>query len=87
MLGISVDSIPCLQAWQKSLGGIMYPLLSDFWPHGRVCKQYGILTDSGFGDRTVFIIDKSGIIRYVEQIGFKNLPDNESVFRELAKLG
>ena len=62
MLGISVDSIPGLQAWQKTLGGIMYPLLSDFWPHGETARKYGVLTDSGYCDRTIFIIDKKGII-------------------------
>ncbi|HBX68522.1 MAG TPA: hypothetical protein DEH25_03835, partial [Chloroflexi bacterium] len=36
VLGISVDHVPCLQAWAESLGGISYPLMSDFWPHGAV---------------------------------------------------
>ena len=31
VLGLSVDSIPCLKAWAKNLGGITYPLLSDFY--------------------------------------------------------
>jgi peroxiredoxin len=30
VLGISVDSTDCLRAWAESLGGISYPLLSDF---------------------------------------------------------
>jgi len=86
VLGISVDSIPCHQAWQKSLGGISYPILSDFWPHGEVCKKYGVMTDMGFCERIVFIIDKQGIIRYIENIGLKNLPDNERVFKQLELL-
>jgi alkyl hydroperoxide reductase subunit AhpC len=34
VLGISVDSVDSHEAWQNSLGGISYPLLSDFYPHG-----------------------------------------------------
>ena len=86
VLGISVDSIPSLQAWQKTLGGILYPLLSDFYPHGETARKYGILTESGFSDRSLFIINKEGNISYIEYVGFRNLPDPEAVFEELAKL-
>ncbi|HHI02896.1 MAG TPA: redoxin domain-containing protein, partial [candidate division Zixibacteria bacterium] len=71
VLGISVDSIPCLQAWQKSLGGIMYPLLSDFWPHGETAQKYGVLTGSGFSDRAIFIVNKERIISYIEYPGIR----------------
>jgi len=86
VLAVSVDSIPCHQAWQRSLGGISYPMLSDNSPHGAVSKKYGVLTESDFADRVVFIIDKRGIIRYIEYVGVKNLPDNENVFRELENI-
>jgi alkyl hydroperoxide reductase subunit AhpC len=86
VLGISVDSIPCHQAWQKSLGGITFPLLSDFWPHGKTCREYGVMTDSGFSERVIFIIDKSGIIRFIDNIGLNNLPDNEKSFRQLEEI-
>ena len=43
VLGISVDHVPCMKAWAESLGGINYPLLSDFWPHGEVCDRYGVM--------------------------------------------
>ncbi|MCP4705097.1 MAG: redoxin domain-containing protein [candidate division Zixibacteria bacterium] len=86
VLGISVDSIPSLQAWQKSLGGIMYPLLSDFFPQGEIAKKYGILTDSGFSDRAVFIINKEGIISFIDKIGYRNVPNIGLVFSELSKL-
>lgn len=64
----------------------MFPLLSDFWPHGKVCKQYDVLTDAGYCERVIFIIDKEGVIRYMENIGLQNLPDNEKVFAQLAEL-
>jgi peroxiredoxin len=64
----------------------MFPLLSDFWPHGEVTQKYNALTDSGFGDRVVYLIDKKGIIRLIERGGIETLPDNETVFEQLSKL-
>jgi len=64
----------------------MYPILSDFWPHGEVAEKFGILTDSGFADRVVLVIDRKGIIRYREEVGVKNVPDNEKTFAFLNSL-
>jgi peroxiredoxin len=86
VLAVSVDSVPCHQAWQKTLGGISYPLLSDNSPHGRVSRKYGVLTESDYSDRVLFIIDKEGIIKYIECVGAKNLPDNAKVFDQLESL-
>jgi alkyl hydroperoxide reductase subunit AhpC len=66
VLGISVDHVPCLKAWAESLGGINYPLLSDFWPHGQVSDLYGVLRKEGYSERAIFIIDRDGIIRYID---------------------
>jgi len=86
VLAVSVDSVPCHQNWQKTLGGISYPILSDSSPHGAVSRQYGVLTESDRSDRVLFIIDKKGIIRFIEQIGVNNLPDNRHVFEELDRI-
>ena len=64
----------------------MYPILSDYWPHGEVSKKYGVLTESGFADRVVFIIDKEGIIRDIDPVGLKVIPDNEKVLEFLRQL-
>ena len=60
VLGLSVDSTDCLRAWAESLGGITYPLLSDFYPHGQVAERYGVLRGVGSSERAIFVIDKSG---------------------------
>ena len=86
LLCISVDSIPCHIAWAKSLGGVSFPLMSDFFPHGEVCRKYGVMGPKGYPGRVVILIDKRGIIRYIENINPAELPDNEALFRELAKL-
>ncbi len=86
VLGISVDSVPSLKAWAESLGGISYPLLSDFWPHGAVAKQYGALREDGRSERALFVVDKEGIVRYVDIHDIDDLPDNEEIYRVLRQL-
>jgi glutaredoxin len=86
VLGLSVDSVPCLKAWAESLGGISYPLLSDFYPHGLVAEKYGILRSEGYAERAIFVIDKSGIIRYIDIHDIDKQPDNEVLFGVLEKL-
>jgi glutaredoxin len=86
VLGISIDHIPCLKAWAESLGGIRYPLLSDFWPHGAVAQKYGVFREDGRSERALFVIDKEGIVRYVDVHDIDDKPDNEEVFRVLRQL-
>jgi glutaredoxin len=86
VLGISVDSVPCLQAWADSLGDITYPLLSDFYPHGEIIQRYGILRNEGYSERAIFVIDKHGIVRYVDVHDIEEQPDNDELFRVLAEL-
>lgn len=74
VLGVSVDSVPCHEAWAKSLGGVAFPLLSDI--HRRVCQAYGILIeDRNIAERAVFLIDRQGIVRFARVYGAKELPD------------
>lgn len=86
VLGLSVDSVPCLKAWAESLGGISYPLLSDFYPHGRVTELYGVLRPEGYSERAIFVIDKQGIIRYVDVHDIATQPDDDELFRVLAEV-
>jgi glutaredoxin len=86
VLGISIDHVPCLKAWAESLGGISYPLLSDFWPHGEVAQRYGVLRDDGTAERALFVLDKQGIVRYVDIHNIDEQPDNNEVFRVLHEL-
>ena len=75
-----------MRAWGESLGGITYPLLSDFWPHGKVAEDYGVLRAEGYSERAIFIVDKQGIIRYVDVHDIDEQPDNELLFRILGEL-
>ncbi len=87
VLGISIDHVPCLKAWAESLGGIHYPLLSDFWPHGAVAEQFGVLrTGDGFTERAIFVIDKKGIIHYIDIHDIADRPDNEELRKVLRQI-
>lgn len=86
VLGISVDSQPCLTAWAESLGGITYPLLSDFWPHGAVVEKYGVLREEGYSERALFILDRRGIIRYIDIHDIDDQPDNQVVIKFIQRM-
>ncbi len=68
------------------MGGITYPLLSDFYPHGEVAQSFGVLRSEGHSERAIFIMDKAGIVRYVDVHDIDDQPDNEELFRVLEKL-
>ena len=86
VLGISVDHVPCLKAWASSLGGINYPLLSDFWPHGAVAEKFGVLRKEGYTERAIFIIDKKGIIRYIDVHDIGKQPLNQELLDFLREI-
>jgi glutaredoxin len=87
VLGISIDHVPVLQAWAEDIGGISYPLVSDFWPHGVVSRKYGVFReDDGFSERAIFIIDKNGIIQYINVFDIDEQPDNEDLFKEISRI-
>jgi glutaredoxin len=86
VLGLSVDSEPSLKAWAESLGGITYPLLSDFYPHGRVAQMFGVLREDGRSERAIFVLDKKGTIRYVDVHDIDLQPDNDELFRVLMEV-
>lgn len=86
VLGISVDNIPSLEAWAKSLGGLSYPLCSDFWPHGMMSIKYGVLREEGIAERALFVVDKNGIIRYIDIHDIGKQPNNNELFEVLKKL-
>jgi peroxiredoxin (alkyl hydroperoxide reductase subunit C) len=67
------------------MGGINFPMLSDFWPHGAVCTQYDCLRTAGMPKRAVFIIDKQGVVRFAKEYD-KGIPENSELFAELDKL-
>jgi len=66
VLAVSVDSVFAHKVWADR-EGYEFPLLADFWPHGAVASAYGVF-DSGRGvaERATFVVDRAGVIRFVE---------------------
>lgn len=86
LLGISVDNVPTLYSWTNQMGKLWFDVLSDFWPHGAVASRYGILRSDGTAERAIIIIDKKGIIRYIDVHDINERPSLESIVRQLEKL-
>ena len=86
VVGVSTDSRFANAAWAEQLGGITYPLLSDFHPHGAVAQAYGVFRPEGMAERAIFVIDKGGIVRYIDVHELREHPDEDVLFEELAKL-
>ena len=86
VVSISLDSTYALNAWAKSMH-TSFPLLSDFYPQGKVVDLYGVRHQAGMSNRAVIVIDKEGIIRYIEMLDNPgDMPDNEDLFEVLHKL-
>ena len=86
LLGITVDNIPTLFAWTNQMGKLWFPVLSDFWPHGTVAKKYGVLRSNGVSERALFIIDKKGIIRYIDVHDINKRPPLEDLVNALEEI-
>jgi peroxiredoxin len=61
-------------------------VLSDFWPHGEVAGKYGVLRSNGVSERAIFVIDRQGIIRYIDVHDINERPKMEILMAELDKL-
>lgn len=86
LLGITVDNIPTLYSWTNQMGKLWFEVLSDFWPHGVVADKFGVLRSDGVSERALFVIDKKGIIRYIDVHDINQRPPLETLVKELQKL-
>jgi peroxiredoxin len=86
VLGISVDHIHSHRVFAASMGTLPYPLLSD-WFRQTVKSYYVFNEKGGTAIRSVFVVDKAGVITYINT-SFKadKKEDYEAVFNELEKL-
>ena len=89
LLGISVDNIPTLYAWTRQMSSdkkLWFPVLSDFYPHGAVASQYGVLRSDGMSERALIVIDKKGIIRFIDVHDINERPPLEDLMGALDKV-
>lgn len=84
--GISVDSVFCHGAFAEHLGGLPFDLLADF--ERKMVEAYGVRRDdvpgySGFAKRSVFIVDRDGVVRWTwERSDAQPLPDVQQVLEQ-----
>lgn len=79
--------MPSLKAWAEQLGGIPFPLLSDYWPHGAVGQAYGVFNqERGMDARSAFIVDGTGKIRWAKVYEPGTIPESPELLAELKKL-
>jgi len=87
LVGLSCDPAPALKAWAQSLGGIGYPLLSDFHPHGKLSQALGAFNaDNGFTLRSMTIVDPQGTVRSFKVSPAGTIPDPADVLKEFSGL-
>jgi peroxiredoxin (alkyl hydroperoxide reductase subunit C) len=82
---VLTDNIPSLKAWSQGIN-ISFPVMSDFWPHGLVSLKYDVLRSEGIAERAIFIIDKKGIIRYIDVHDINDDPGMNAVIRTLEEI-
>jgi len=86
--GLSVDSVPCKEAWAKNLRIKQTKLLSDFWPHGAVAKSYGVFREEdGFSERAVIILDEQRVVRFAKVYPMREVPNMEEILSALKGIG
>src|ERR1700694_2249107 len=80
VVSVSMDSTHALNAWRKQMN-TTFPLLSDFYPQGKVVDLYGVRHTLGMPERALIVIDKEGVIRYIEVMNVPgDMPNNEVLF-------
>ena len=91
VVGVSTDSIFSHKAFQKSLGGLTFPLAADRWPYAETAEAYGLFPAAkhqlgGINDRAAFIVDTKGKIAWSKIYEIKEAPNITDILAELKKL-
>ena len=86
LLAVSCDPMFALRAFAEQ-DRLAFPLLSDFWPHGEVARRYGVFSeDRGCADRSTFILDKQGVLRWQVHSAMPDARDLEEQVRVLGEV-
>jgi peroxiredoxin len=87
VLAISCDPVYSLRAFADA-DGLNFPLLSDFWPHGEVCRAYGVFDErTGAARRSSYVVDKEGLVRWSVHNANPDGRDLDEHLRQLQALG
>ncbi|MFO7835981.1 MAG: redoxin domain-containing protein [Candidatus Thorarchaeota archaeon] len=89
VLAINMDSVDANNKWVEEIGGLAFPLLSDYVPLGDVTLKYDcFVPEKGYGKRVIFLIDKDGTLRHIEILRGKRgaCPDMSALLDKIRKL-
>lgn len=86
LVGVTVDNIPTLFAWVRQMGGLWFPVASDFWPHGALAQKLGILRGDGTAERALILVDKQGTIRFIDVHDINVRPDLGPLIEAMRKV-
>ena len=85
VFGVSTDNTPSQREFAAK-NNVTFPLLSDFAKR-QVAAAYGVLSqEAGVANRSTFIVDKEGKIRYMDIHPIGDQPKNSVLFEELKKI-
>ena len=86
LLAISCDPAPSLRIFAEQQG-YTFPLLSDFWPHGAVSREYGVFDEArGCSIRGTFIFNKAGQLHWSVVNGIserRNMADYKAALAQI----
>jgi peroxiredoxin len=84
LLAVSCDPMFSLRAFAER-DGLVFRLLSDFWPHGEVARRYGVFDEErGCAERSTYIVDTRGVLRWQVHSA---MPDARDLDEQLRVLG
>ena len=92
VVGISTDSPYSHMGWQQhQVGELTFPLLSDFYPHGKVAQLYDPLRTetmplAGINERVIYVVAKGGEIIFAKHYSLGENPDVTEVLEVVRKL-
>ena len=83
---ITCDTLNSNRVWAEQQG-FTFPILSDFWPHGKVATQYGCFNDTfGYAERSTFFLDGEGVITEIVSSGELSVPRDFDAYTKALSL-
>lgn len=82
---MSLDAVPSLNAFREKLGGLPFPIASDW--HRTVSREFGVLNEEHvFANRSTFVIGPEGTVVF-ENRAFQagDAADYEAVIESLGR--
>lgn len=84
-VAISVGPPPTHKVWSVAQA-FLFPILSDFWPHGAVARDYGVFDDQrGYSLRGTFVIDRDGAVLFAHAAE-PGAPRDDAVWDEALRI-